>query len=338
MLFLLTSVVPGIGSLTWMPITGILSMLAYLFLAVLVLIRRRGPLLAAATGLLAVVKILSAFVGGNPYSLLFAITPLVMCILLLPKDTRPLERLWAIAPAAMAIVVFIGMFDLGLARSISNLNCCLEVWAWFILGAWLAKPTLTLRDVARTAFTSMYDIDSDTAGGILGTLFVKGVLVVGPIMMVLGAVVIVQNGGLNSPVSPPFLLIMGPAVGGLGYIFLGLKEGYSATKTMKRSINEVNARSNILGVSDRARAELKKEAAKAARKEVIKSAVVGGVIAGDAGAVVGAMAAKAKQDGGSAKGVVKGAVIGGVIGGDAGAIVGATAAKAGQDAGKKADK
>ena len=97
-LFLLTSVVPGIGSLTWMPITGILSMLAYLFLAVLVLIRRRGPLLAAATGLLAVVKILSAFVGGNPYSLLFAITPLVMCILLLPKDTKPLEHLWAIAP------------------------------------------------------------------------------------------------------------------------------------------------------------------------------------------------------------------------------------------------
>ena len=40
--------------------------------------------------------------------------------------------------------------------------------------------------------------------------------------------------------SPLMMVLIGVAVlavGGLGYIFLGLKEGYSATKTMKRSIN-----------------------------------------------------------------------------------------------------
>ena len=80
-----------------------------------------------------------------------------------------------------------------------------------------------------------------------------------------------------------------------------------------------------------------------AAKKVVKGAVIGAVIAGDAGAIVGATAAKAKLDaeqtktGGTAgkdaaKQVVKGAVIGAVIAGDTGAIVGATAAKAKNEA------
>ena len=48
----------------------------------------------------------------------------------------------------------------------------------------------------------------------------------------------------------------------------------------------------------------------------------------------------AAADGGksASKEVIKGAVVGGIIAGDAGAIVGATAAKAGQDAKNQTDK
>lgn len=72
-----------------------------------------------------------------------------------------------------------------------------------------------------------------------------------------------------------------------------------------------------------------------ASKNIIKGAVVGGVVAGEAGAIVGAMAASAENaqsgtTGGtqaSAKDIVKGAAVGGIIAGDAGAVVGAMAAK-----------
>lgn len=87
---------------------------------------------------------------------------------------------------------------------------------------------------------------------------------------------------------------------------------------------------------------LRKERAKAARNKVIKSAVIGSVIAGDTGAVVGAVAEKAKQDAESGasgtadpKAVTKGAVIGGIVAGEAGAIVGAAAVKAGENAKQK---
>lgn len=59
--------------------------------------------------------------------------------------------------------------------------------------------------------------------------------------------------------------------------------------------------------------------------KVIKGAIVGGIIAGPAGAIVGAIAS---SNGGSNSGnAVKGAVAGAVIAGPAGAVVGAVAAK-----------
>ena len=74
------------------------------------------------------------------------------------------------------------------------------------------------------------------------------------------------------------------------------------------------------------------------QKDMIKGAVVGSFIAGDGGAVVGAMVAKEKHEGASsdpfgastpsaAKDVVKGAAIGSIVAGDGGAIAGAMIAK-----------
>ena len=74
------------------------------------------------------------------------------------------------------------------------------------------------------------------------------------------------------------------------------------------------------------------------QKDMIKGAVVGSFIAGDGGAVVGAMVAKEKHEGASsdpfgasipsaAKDMVKGAAIGSIVAGDGGAIAGAMIAK-----------
>ena len=61
--------------------------------------------------------------------------------------------------------------------------------------------------------------------------------------------------------------------------------------------------------------------------KVLKGAVIGGIVAGTTGAVVGAAAAKAKENGGSAGQVIKNAAIGAVIAGDAGAVIGAASTK-----------
>lgn len=61
--------------------------------------------------------------------------------------------------------------------------------------------------------------------------------------------------------------------------------------------------------------------------KVLKGAVIGGIVAGTTGAVVGAAAAQAKENGGSAGQVVKNAVIGAAIAGDTGAVIGAAATK-----------
>jgi len=78
---------------------------------------------------------------------------------------------------------------------------------------------------------------------------------------------------------------------------------------------------------------------KSAAGAMVKGAVVGNIIGGQAGAVVGAMVAKEKHNanqqsgtaqsssGSAAKSMVKGAVVGSIIGGDAGAVVGAMVGK-----------
>ena len=72
------------------------------------------------------------------------------------------------------------------------------------------------------------------------------------------------------------------------------------------------------------------------QKDMIKGAVLGSFIAGDGGAIVGAMVAKEKHEAGAAPGpgsgsaakdMIKGAAIGSVIAGDAGAVVGAMVGK-----------
>lgn len=70
-------------------------------------------------------------------------------------------------------------------------------------------------------------------------------------------------------------------------------------KDARRAIdsrNEIMARSGIPGYSEKAKADLQKSRQRQAAASVVKHAAVGGIIAGPAGAVVGAVAAKAKQD------------------------------------------
>lgn len=67
-------------------------------------------------------------------------------------------------------------------------------------------------------------------------------------------------------------------------------------------------------------------------KEIIKDAVIGGVLAGPTGAVVGAIVGKEKADSNDKKNdgtkeIVKGTVVGGAIAGEAGAVVGTMVAK-----------
>ncbi len=65
--------------------------------------------------------------------------------------------------------------------------------------------------------------------------------------------------------------------------------------------------------------------------KVLKGAIIGGIVAGTTGAVVGAAAAKAQENGGSAGQVVKNAAIGAVIAGDVGAVIGAASTKNGDN-------
>ncbi len=325
------------GSLPTHPL-ALVQLLLSAVIGVLLLMGRSDNLLTIAMG----AKVVFLLVAGGTGILTQA--PLgCMFVLLLPAiRTRRLSKLWALPFALGVVIVLIGIFDLSAARSYSNWARCLDVWAYLFMGAWLAHPEMTFRSLF------LRDIDRMTeAGDILAALFLRGWVTYGSFVMVIFFFVILTSDvGLSSPLAPACILIFSPFVGSLASIFAALKEARDATKTMKRSINEVNARSGIRGVSERAQAELNKEAGKKAQKEVIKSAIVGGVIAGDAGAVVGAMSAKAKQDaqkggasseGGKAaqKDVIKSAVVGGVIAGDAGAVVGAAAAKAKQDAGKQ---
>ena len=317
------------------------SALATLPIAILLFMGRSDKALTAALG----VKLLLACIQGIP-GIARNLPLICLFLLLLPVMRRlVLPKLWALPFVMGAAVIFITAFNPFNFWFFSNVYCGLEIWGYLFLAAWLANPARTFSSLF---FRNMDDLDK--TGSILGALFFRGCVTYGAIGAVFILILLIASGeGLFSPLTAPCLFVAAPFIGGIGKIFIGINEGRKATKEVRRSINEVNARSNIPGVSDRARAELNKEAGKQAQKEVIKSAVVGGVIAGDAGAVVGAMSAKAKQDaakGGApvsdgkaaSKEVVKGAVVGGVIAGDAGAIVGAAAAKAGQEAKRQTDQ
>ena len=66
-------------------------------------------------------------------------------------------------------------------------------------------------------------------------------------------------------------------------------------KSYKDTINQVLANSGT-PFAAQAQEELRKSEAKKAAASVVKHAVVGGIVAGPAGAVVGAIAGKAKND------------------------------------------
>lgn len=325
------------GTFEFIPLIGIAI---NSFFIVLIFMRRTDKFLSIALGLKLIFLVLQ-----GPMGILRGLPVLALLILTFPHMQNMLQKAWMLPPLLSALTIFFGIFDPNVARTLSNLWVCLEFWGYLFLCAWLANPSATFKELF------FKDIDTvDSAGGILGALFLKGMATFGPLLAVIGLFVVIKSdAGLSSPIAAPFITVLMPAAGGIGRMFVGLNQGRKNTKEVKRVINEVNARSNIPGVSDRAKAELQKEAAKKAKKEVIKGAVVGGIIAGDAGAVVGAMSVKAGQDassGGAAtdggksasKEVIKSAVVGGIIAGDAGAIVGAAAAKAGQDAKNKTDK
>ena len=333
----------------------LVQLLPSMAIVVLLFMGRSGNILTIALG----IKFLFSFVADPfnaifPMPLIFSIevdpisaisqVPLILMIVLrLPYLCREFSRVWAIPFALGAAVVFVGSFSPDLTPIFSTLSHCIDVWGYLLMGAWLAHPAMTFKSLF---FRNIDELEQ--VGSVIGAIFLRGVAIYGSIITVILFVCILaaDKGALPLSIVVPLLLVDVPCIGGVANVCMKFQEGRKATKEVRRSINQVNARSGIRGVAERAQAELNKEAGKKAQKEVIKSAIVGGVIAGDAGAVVGAMSAKAKQDaqkGGASpesgkaaqKDVIKSAVVGGVIAGDAGAVVGAAAAKAKQDAEKK---
>ena len=120
----------------------------------------------------------------------------------------------------------------------------------------------------------------------------------------LGAVGALTTGQFPEIMFYSGLIGIGFGVGSPIYVLLAeLNKGRKGAKAVKNTINQTLSHSGT-PFEARARQEIAKEEAKAAQKEIIKGAVIGSVIAGGEGAVVGAMAAKAKQDaenGGKAK-------------------------------------
>lgn len=275
-----------------------------------------------------------------PLPLFKALAQASIFFLALPRTRERMRRWWAVPALLKALVLCLPMFyRMFTYNDEGNLTLllyqCLEVYACFLLGAWLGNPDWTLREF----FDYLLKLPEEVT---LSSLYRRKALQSLPFCLAL--LLLAVPGGIlaqgRNAFLVPLLLIIGPClVCPLILVLSMVNQGRKVTKKMRHDLNVINAAS-----SSEARAALKKEAGKAARREVIKHAIVGGVIAGDAGAVVGAISAKAKQDaaGGapasgpsSSKEITKGAVIGGLLGGEAGAIVGATAAKAKQDAENK---
>ena len=91
--------------------------------------------------------------------------------------------------------------------------------------------------------------------------------------------------------------------------YRALKAEYDATREIQRAfiskisagsrnaaLNQALSQTDIPVFSGQAKEAVARDAATKARNDVIKGAVVGGAVAGKTGAVVGAVAAKAKQD------------------------------------------
>ena len=313
----------------------LVQLLLSIAIAGLLFLGRSGNVLTIVLG----VKLLVSLVT-EPVDAISQLPPMLMLVLRLPYLRREFARVWAIPFALGAAAVTMGTFSPELAPVFSSPYHCFDVWGYLFMGAWLAHPEMTFRSLF---FRNINDLDR--VSSTIGAIFLRGVAIYGSVITVILFVCILaaDSGALPRSILVPLLLVDMPCIGGVANVCIKFQAGRRATKEVRRSINQVNARSGIRGVSERAQAELDREAGKQAQKEVIKGAIVGGMIAGDAGAVVGAMSAKAKQDAASggaspadskaaSKEVIKGAVVGGILAGDAGAVVGAAAAKAGQKA------
>lgn len=331
-----------------------LSMAVTLFLVVSLFLMRRNDLIPVAL-ILALLSSLSAsfqnFLLSWDLSILFNWLPLAVLLLLaLPSLQQKTRFLWALPAILDALLFLIPLFDRLLRNNQTGnlfyaLTQSIHVYACFFFGLWLAYPSMTIRQLIQKGWNTP---DIYTFGFIYCRGMLIGVLFGIPFLILSALVGGVFYQGRNAFLIPLFLIFAPAVLFPLSFMIITLNEGRKATKQLQHNLNTINANSNIPGVSDQARAALRKETARAAQKEVIKSAVIGSVIAGDTGAVVGAVSAKAKQDtaasGGTATGkqaqkaVIKGAVVGGIVAGDAGAIVGAVTAKAGQDAGSQSKK
>ena len=103
--------------------------------------------------------------------------------------------------------------------------------------------------------------NQETLGNYFGTLFLRGIVTFGPIIMVIGFIVLlVSDDGFSSPLNASLFLVILPCMGGLGKSFGKIVADFiksiKATKELRHTINQINARSGIPGVSDRAKAEL----------------------------------------------------------------------------------
>mgnify|MGYP000929973440 CR=1 FL=1 len=261
-LFLLAAVLPYVMSwdaVQWSALSALsaLSLLASLLIAALLIMGRADKVLAIAIGLKLLLELAQGFISFAPSGELASL--IYVLVLLLPQTRKKWAKAWALPFAVAVLMVCLGVFASGEDRdalTYASLSSCLDVWSYLFMGAWLAHPQMTFK----TLFLRD-NKNQETLGNYFGTLFLRGIVTFGPIIMVIGFIVLlVSDDGFSSPLNASLFLVILPCMGGLGKSFGKIVADFiksiKATKELRHTINQINARSGIPGVSDRAKAEL----------------------------------------------------------------------------------
>ncbi len=327
---------------TKVPASTLLTMILPLLIAAAVFLGRKDDLVPIALGLSLlnslrfILNVLMSLWYHSFMSLppvLPIISTLLLFLLALPQTREKLRSFW-FCPALIE-GIWVMKESISLGDHISGMTATLyffmlvaQVYAYIMLGLWLKGAEMSAKNMF---CLNVLNIECSTGEMVLNLLVKANLLV---LAIIVGARIAGIREGNEFLI--PFLMLFCPFV--LAPVLIFSIASIATRTDRKRMKHEHNVMMAILGHDE----GLRKERAKAARNKVIKSAVIGSVIAGDTGAVVGAVAEKAKQDAESGasgtadpKAVTKGAVIGGIVAGEAGAIVGAAAVKAGENAKQK---
>lgn len=316
-----------------------LSTMILLLLIAATLLGRKDDLVPIALGLSLLTSLrfilnaLMSLAQGYFTPVLHVISMLLLFLLALPQTREKLRNFW-FCPAliegilAMEKAISLGDNISGIPAALYFFMLVAQVYAYIMLGLWLKGAEVSAKNML---CLNVLNIECSTGEMVLNLLVKANLLA---LAIIVGARIAGIREGNEFLI--PFLMLFCPFV--LAPVLIFSIASIATRTDRKRMKHEHNVMMAILGHDE----GLRKERAKAARNKVIKSAVIGSVIAGDTGAVVGAVAEKAKQDAESGasgtadpKAVTKGAVIGGIVAGEAGAIVGAAAVKAGENAKQK---